>query len=135
MGRSLAPSPTAIVCCRLRLIFPLQDGRRRDVVIVADADEAYRGNVGAWTPESDMVKKIVKMVGGNAADVPGVLALYTFPTLEDQVSGKWLGGGSQTFLKEVADFFVSTGNIPSARDSYESAVNTGPLEAAKGMGM
>ena len=38
------------------------------------------------------------------------------------------GGGTQTFLLEVANFFVDTGNIDSARESYEGAVNTGPLQ-------
>ena len=56
----------------------------------------------------------------------------TLAGFEDQLSETWLGGGTQEFLLEVANFFVETGNIDAARDSYESAVNTGPLMAANG---
>jgi taurine transport system substrate-binding protein len=58
------------------------------------------------------------------------LAGFTLPTVEEKLSGKWLGGGLQTYLKEVADFFVSTGNIPAALDSYEGAVDASHLKAA-----
>jgi len=60
---------------------------------IAAADEAYRSNMAAWTPDSAPVKKIVKLIGGNPADVPGVLALYNFPDLATQASSAWLGGG------------------------------------------
>ena len=36
-------------------------------------------------------------------------------------------------MKGVAGVFVDAGSIPSALDSYDGTVNTGPLEAAKGM--
>ncbi len=36
-------------------------------------------------------------------------------------------------MKGVADVFVESGSIASSLDSYVDAVNTGPLEAAKGM--
>ena len=56
------------------------------VKAIAKADAAYRDDPKAWTATSDMVKKIVGLVGGNPEDVPGVLALYGFPTLEQQAS-------------------------------------------------
>ncbi len=46
---------------------------------------------------------------------------------------KWLGGGAQAFMKGVADVFVEAGSIDAALDSYDGAVNTGPLQAASGM--
>jgi len=49
------------------------------------------------------------------------------------LSDKWLGGATPDFLKAVGDFFKEQGNIPESRDSYDSAVNTGPLEAASSM--
>ena len=42
-------------------------------------------------------------------------------------------GESQTFMKGVADVFVQAGSIDSALDSYDNAVNTGPLTAAGNM--
>jgi taurine transport system substrate-binding protein len=58
------------------------------------------------------------------------LAGFTLPTVDEKLSEKWLGGGLQTYLKEVADFFVSTGNIPAALNSYDGAVDASYLIAA-----
>jgi ABC-type taurine transport system substrate-binding protein len=58
------------------------------------------------------------------------MATFQFPTVEAQLSDKWLGGGAQTFMKGVADVFKEQGNIDVALDTYENAVNTGPLQAA-----
>jgi taurine transport system substrate-binding protein len=61
------------------------------------------------------------------------IATFKFPTVEEQLSGAWLGGNAQTFMKGVADVFVAAGSIDGALDSYDAAVNTGPLAAAGGM--
>ncbi|MFD1509715.1 ABC transporter substrate-binding protein [Lacimonas salitolerans] len=58
---------------------------------------------------------------------------FVFPTVEDQLTAKWLGGGAQEFMKGVADVFVEAGSIGAALDSYETHVNTGPLASAQGM--
>jgi len=63
----------------------------------------------------------------------GAIATMAFPTVEEQLSSKWLGGNAATFMKGVADVFVQAGSIDSALDSYENAVNTGPLKAASEM--
>ena len=79
--------------------------------------------------KEEMLSVIAKDAGMEVSEAEATLAGFTFPSVEDQLSDKWLGGGSQKFLKEVADFFVETGNIPSARESYESAVNTSGLQS------
>jgi taurine transport system substrate-binding protein len=61
------------------------------------------------------------------------MAGFVFPTVEQMLSAKWLGGGTQQYLKEMADFFVKQGTIPKALDSYESAVEASYLEAASKM--
>ncbi len=61
------------------------------------------------------------------------ISTFTFPTVEEQLSGAWLGGNAQTFMKGVADVFVEADSIDSALDSYDGAVNTGPLASAGGM--
>jgi taurine transport system substrate-binding protein len=61
------------------------------------------------------------------------LAGFIFPTVEEQLSEKWLGGGSQTFMGGVAKVFLDSGNIDAALDSYAGTVNTAPLMAVKGM--
>lgn len=88
-------------------------------------------NSGEHTAE--MLPVIAADAGMDEEATAATMAGFVFPSIDAQLSAAWLGGGTQQFLKEVADFFVSTGNIPSARDSYVSAVNTGPLTAAQGM--
>ena len=85
------------------------------------------------TDSEEMIPVIAKDAGMDVEGTKATMATFKFPNVEAQLSEKWLGGGSQKFLKEVADFFVMTGNIPSARDSYESAINTDPLTSAGGM--
>ena len=80
-----------------------------------------------------MLPVIAKDAGMDETATAETLATFVFPTVEDQLSAKWLGGGAQEFMKGVADVFVAAGSIGSALDSYANAVNTGPLKAAGGM--
>jgi taurine transport system substrate-binding protein len=82
---------------------------------------------------AEMLPVIAKDAGMDEAATKDTMAGFQFPSVEVQLSDKWLGGGTQTFVKQVADFFKAQGNIPSARDSYDSAINTGPLKSASGM--
>ena len=81
----------------------------------------------------EMLPVIAKAAGMDEKATKETLDGFVFPTIKEQLSAKWLGGGTQKFLKEVGDFFVKQGTIPKARDSYESAVNTSYLEAASKM--
>ena len=81
----------------------------------------------------EMLPVIATDAGMDEQATKDTMAGFEFPTVEAQLSEKWLGGGTQKFLKEVGDFFKAQGNIPAARDSYDGAVNTGPLKSASGM--
>ncbi len=81
----------------------------------------------------EMLSVIAKAAGMKEKATKETLDGFAFPTLEQQLSAKWLGGGTQKFLKEVGDFFVKQGTIPKARDSYESAVDASYLKAASKM--
>lgn len=94
------------------------------LAITARMNEMW--NSGEHTAE--MLPVIARDAGMGEEATADTLAGFVFPSVEDQLSATWLGGGTQDFLLEVANFFVETGNIPSARDSYEGAVNTGPLQ-------
>ena len=61
------------------------------------------------------------------------LSTFKFPTVDEQLSDKWLEGRAQDFMKGVAGVFVEAGSIPSALDSYAGTVNIGPLQTAKDM--
>lgn len=90
-----------------------------------------------WTPDSDKVKQIVGLVGGNAEDVPGVLALYDFPTLEQQASCAWLGcgsdGGAARALKFTSEFLEEQDKIETVQDDYSEFVTPQYVEAAMSM--
>ncbi|WP_147127262.1 ABC transporter substrate-binding protein [Shimia ponticola] len=81
----------------------------------------------------EMLAAIAKDAGMSEEDAAGSLATFVFPTTEDQLSEKWLGGGAQEFMKGVADVFVAAGSIDAAKASYADNVNTGPLATANSM--
>ncbi|EBA08147.1 ABC transporter substrate-binding protein [Sagittula stellata] len=89
-----------------------------------------------WADEANhekMLPVIAKDAGMDEEATMATISTFVFPTVEDQLTEKWLGGGAQEFMKGVADVFVEAGSIDSALDSYAGNVNTGPLEAANGM--
>ncbi len=99
------------------------------LAVTAQANAAW--NDGSKTAE--MLPVIAKDAGMDEAATKATMATFVFPSAKDQLGDKWLGGGAQTFMKGVADIFVGAGSIDAALDSYDAAVNTGPLTAAAGM--
>ena len=79
---------------------------------------------------AEMLPVIAKDSGMDNDATASTMATFVFPTVADQLSAKWLGGGAQEFMKGVADVFVSAGAIDKALDTYANNVNTGPLAAA-----
>lgn len=93
--------------------------------VTADANADWNAN------HSDEMLEVMAMESGMELDAArNAAASFTFPSIEDQLSEKWLGGNAATFMKGVADVFVESGSIPAALDSYEDAVNAGPLTDA-----
>lgn len=89
-----------------------------------------------WADESkraEMLPVIAKDSGMDEAAAKDSLATFSFPTIDEKLSAKWLGGGVQDFMKGVADVFVKAGSVPAALDDYKAQVNTGPLTAAASM--
>jgi taurine transport system substrate-binding protein len=80
-----------------------------------------------------MLPVIAADSGMDEAATAETMATFVFPTAADQLGPKWLGGGAQTFMKGVAEVFVTAGSIPAALDDYNATVNVGPLTAASSM--
>ncbi len=103
------------------------------VEVLAAADEAYRSRPETWTPESREVKAIVRTAGGKPEDVPKVLALYGFPTLQEQASERWLGGGKSggaaKALADTARFLKEQKKLPALQDDYSRFVTSRWVEA------
>ena len=96
--------------------------------VTADANAAY-----AADPSDDKLAVIAEQAGMDMEAARSSIATMKFPTVEAQLSDAWLGANAATFMKGVAEVFVGAGSIDSALDSYEGAVNTGPLKAASEM--
>ena len=52
-----------------------------------------------------------------------VLSLFDFYPRSEQLTERWMLGGVQTFVKEVADFFQQQGKIDKALDDYSASVD------------
>lgn len=104
------------------------------VSTVAKADAAYREKPDSFGPDSENAKKIVSLAGGEAADVAGVLKLYDFPSLKDQASDTWLGGGKDggaaKALFFTSEFLKNEKKIDNMLDDYGKAVTNEYAEAA-----
>ena len=85
-----------------------------------------------WNAKNDdaMLSVIAKEAGMDLEGARASISTMKFPSVEEQLSDKWLGGNAQIFMKGVADVFVEAGSIDSALDTYMNAVNASPLEAA-----
>lgn len=83
--------------------------------------------------QAEMLPVIAKDAGMDEPAAKAMLAGFSFLPLDKDLGPDWMGGGVAANLKDVADFFVKTGNIPKARESYGDAVNAGPLKAVQGM--
>ncbi len=94
--------------------------------VTADMNKKFNG------PDKEkMLPVIAKASGMSIKAVKQTLQGFHFPTIQQQLSSKWLGGGTQQFLKQVADFFVQQGTIPKARKNYNDAVDASYLQAAE----
>ncbi len=94
--------------------------------VTADANEKWNSGAGG----DEMLAVIAKESGMDMDAAKSAISTMKFPSVDEQLSEKWLGGNAQTFMKGVADVFVTAGSIDSALDSYVNAVNAEPLNTA-----
>ena len=93
------------------------------VKMVAAADADYRANPNDYGPGTDKAKAIAKAVSGQEDQVGGVLALYDYPTLEQQISATWLGGGAASAIRATSEFLTDQGKLDAVLDSYDGSAN------------
>jgi taurine transport system substrate-binding protein len=104
------------------------------VKVLAAADESYRKNQAKWTVDSPQVKAVAKVTGAKAEDVPGGLGLYRFPTADEQISKRWLGGGKEggaaQSLAATAAFLKAQGTLANTLNDYSVGVNAAYVQKA-----
>lgn len=108
--------------------FAAEEGDLLSKFLKVTADMNAMWNSGENTDK--MLPVIAKDAGMEEADAAASLATFSFPSLDEQLSDKWLGGGAQSFMGGVASVFKDAGSIPTALDSYEAAVDASYLQAA-----
>ena len=102
------------------------------VRVLAKADENYRSNKAKFNKDSSEVKAIAKWSGAKPEDVAGSMALYAFPTANEQAT-KWLGGKDSVAAKALAataDFQLSQKQIEKKLPDYSVAVNPSYVQDA-----
>ena len=98
------------------------------LAVTAAANEKWNSGEGG----DAMLAAIAEEAGMDLEAARSSISTMKFPSVDEQLSDKWLGGNAQTFMKGVADVFVDAGSIDSALDSYSNAVNSEPLASANG---
>jgi taurine transport system substrate-binding protein len=92
------------------------------VKALAKADDEYRKNAAKWTVDSPQIKAVAKWTKADAKDVPASMALYKFPTMQQQVSATWLGGGAAKALTQTAMFLKEQGRVQELKPDYKAFV-------------
>ncbi len=83
--------------------------------------------------KAEMLEVIAKDAGMDLEATEATIGTFEFPSVEEQLGEKWLGGGLPAFMLGVAQVFQEAGSIPAALDSYEDAVAPGPLTSISEM--
>lgn len=100
------------------------------VKILAKADENYRANKAKWTADSAEAKAVAKWTKADVKDVPATMALYTFPTMEEQVGPKWLGGAAAKAMTSTAEFLKEQGRIQEVKPNYSAFITDAYIKKA-----
>jgi taurine transport system substrate-binding protein len=97
------------------------------VKALAKADADYRANPKAWTGDSAKTAAVAKWSGGKPEDVADAMALYGFPSLQQQASAEWLGGGAtgaaSKALTQQANFLKDQGRLTTVVPDYSKNVS------------
>ena len=98
------------------------------VKAISKADADFKANPTAWSGDSEKAKAVAKWSGGKVEDVPAAMKLYGFPSLQDQASPTWLGGGANgaaaKALTQQANFLKEQGRLTSVAPDYSKSVTT-----------
>ncbi len=94
--------------------------------VTADMNAQYAAD------RDPMLADIAKQAGMDVEATTAVLDVFTFPTIEQQLSSEWMGGELATLLKESAGKLEEAGQIKALSD-YGPLINTSFLEAASAM--
>lgn len=91
--------------------------------VTLDSFADYQANKAKWTADSEQVKKIAKLTGSNAEDVPELLAGSEYPDAQAQRSSALLDGGTATAISNTANFLKEQGKVETVLGDYSPYVS------------
>jgi taurine transport system substrate-binding protein len=94
------------------------------------ANEEYKASGKSWTPDSPQVKAMAKWTKADPKDVPAAMSLYSFPTMAEQVSPTWLGGGAAKAMAGTAAFLKEQGRVQEVKPDYSAFVTSTYVQKA-----
>ncbi len=104
------------------------------VKILAGADADYRAHPDQWTGAGAKGRAVAEVSGGAPDEVKAALALYGFPTPQEQASTRWLGGGSASgaarSLLATANFLKAQKTLQSTLPDYSVGITDEYVKAA-----
>lgn len=94
------------------------------VKVTGDAYAEFLKAPDSWGTSSEQAGKIAKLTGANVADVPLLLKGYVFPSLADQASSDFLGGGTVKAVAATSEFLKEQGRIDAVLPDYANYVTS-----------
>ena len=96
------------------------------------ANAEVRTGLKGWNADSAQVKAVAKWTKADPKDVAAGMALYSFPTLQEQLSANWLGGGAAKAMSGTAEFLKEQGRVQEVKPSYANFVTDVYVKKALG---
>ncbi len=94
------------------------------VKVTGEAYGQFLSAPDAWDTQSAEAQKIAKVTGAKVEDVPLLLKGYVFPSIEQQASPDYLGGGTAKAIAETSAFLKEQGRIDTVLPDYAPYVST-----------
>ncbi len=104
--------------------------------IVARAEKMRAGSDRLYTPDDPDIKAIAQVTGLSPAVVASTIARYQPPPLAEQLSSRWLGGGTGSglvaHLKSTIEIWRWAGRLPAREPDLIAAITLVPAQMALG---
>ena len=104
------------------------------IKLTARKNADYVADKAKWGVDSAQAKSVARISGSELEAVPAAMAEYKFPTLEEQVSPTWLGGGKDGLavktMTNTAQFLKEQGRITDIAADYAKFVTDEYAKAA-----
>jgi taurine transport system substrate-binding protein len=94
------------------------------------ANDEVRSGGAKWAVDSAQVKAMSKWTKADPKDVVPAMSLYKFPTMEEQLSPTWLGGGAAKAMSNTAVFLKEQGRVQEVKPDYAAYVTDAYVKKA-----